>query len=121
MAHGHHCQGHEGVGPEEGKGQQSTGENGDREPRPGAEGPGREEPDPVSALEPDGAHPALGIGVRSRAARRDLHHFDPGAGKHCVERLGELPGRGRGSGTCCDTRSHVVSELVEEVGLMPVT
>jgi hypothetical protein len=28
---------------------------------------------------------------------------------------------GRGSGTCCDTRSHVVSELVEEVGLMPVT
>ena len=23
--------------------------------------------------------------------------------------------------TCCDTRSHVVSELVEEVGLMSVT
>ena len=30
--------------------------------------------------------------IRSRAARRDLHGFDTGAGQDCVERFGELPG-----------------------------
>jgi hypothetical protein len=31
---------------------------------------------PVGDLGPGGAHPALGIGVRPRAAWRDLHHLD---------------------------------------------
>src|SRR5262249_5729964 len=31
---------------------------------------------PVSDLGPDGAHPAFGIGIGPRAARRDLHHLD---------------------------------------------
>jgi hypothetical protein len=54
-------------------------------PRPGNQ-------HPVGDLSADGTHPALGIGVRSRAARRDLHHLDPGTGQHSVEHLGELPG-----------------------------
>ena len=36
---------------------------------------------PVGDLGPDGADPAFGIGVRSRAARRDLYHLDPGAAR----------------------------------------
>lgn len=47
---------------------------------------------PVGDLGPDGTHPAFGTGVRLRAARRDLHHLDPGAYQHRVKRLGELPG-----------------------------
>ena len=47
---------------------------------------------PVGHLGPDGTDPALGIGIRSRAARRDLHCLDPRAGKHRVECFGELPG-----------------------------
>jgi hypothetical protein len=31
------------------------------------------------------------------------------------------PGTGAAGHGCCDTRSHVVSELVEEVWLMPET
>jgi len=54
-------------------------------PRPGDE-------QPVGDLGPGCAHPALGISVRPRTARRDLHHLDPGTGQHRVERLGELPG-----------------------------
>jgi hypothetical protein len=34
---------------------------------------------PVGVLSLDGPYPALGIGVRCRAARRDLHHLDPRA------------------------------------------
>jgi hypothetical protein len=41
------------------------------------------------------AHPALGISIRSRAARRDLHHLDPRGGQHRVERLSELTGPAR--------------------------
>src|SRR5262245_33855654 len=47
---------------------------------------------PVGALGPDGPYPALGTGVRSRAARRTLHHLDPGTRQYWVERVGELPG-----------------------------
>src|SRR5712664_1016727 len=37
---------------------------------------------PVGALGPGRAHPPLGISVRPRAPRRDLHHLDPRAGQH---------------------------------------
>jgi hypothetical protein len=47
---------------------------------------------PVGDLGPDSPHPALGIGVRSRAARRDPRHLDSRARQHRVGRLGELPG-----------------------------
>jgi hypothetical protein len=33
------------------------------------------------------------LGVGPRAARRDLHHLDPGSSQHRVEGLGELPAR----------------------------
>lgn len=46
----------------------------------------------IGGLSAGGAYPALGVGVRSRAAWRNLHHLDPCGGQHCVERLGELPG-----------------------------
>ena len=36
--------------------------------------------------------PALGISVRPRTPRRDLHHLDPDIGQDRVKRLGELPG-----------------------------
>jgi hypothetical protein len=52
-------------------------------PRPGDQ-------HPVGDLSPDSADPPLGKGVRSRAARRDLHHLDTGSRQHRVERLGEL-------------------------------
>ena len=32
------------------------------------------------------------VGVRARAAGRDLHDLHPGPGQHCVERLGDLSG-----------------------------
>jgi hypothetical protein len=54
-------------------------------PRPGGQ-------HPAGDLSPDGAHPAPGTGVRSRAARRDLHHLDPGTGQHRAGRPGELTG-----------------------------
>jgi hypothetical protein len=54
-------------------------------PRPGDQ-------HPVGDLSPDGAHPPFGKGVRSRAARRDLHHLDTGAGQDRVKGRGELPG-----------------------------
>ena len=38
-----------------------------------------------------------------------------------AERRGLLQGAVRAGACCCDTRSHVVSELVEEVWLMPET
>jgi len=47
---------------------------------------------PVGDLGPDGAHPALGMSVRPRAPRRDLHRPDPRGEQHRVERLSELPG-----------------------------
>ena len=40
---------------------------------------------PVGDLGPGCSHPALGISVRSRAPRRDLHHLDSGTGQHRVE------------------------------------
>ena len=43
-------------------------------------------------LRRDGANPALVMRVRSRAARRDLHHLDPGSRQHSAGRLGDLPG-----------------------------
>ena len=52
----------------------------------------RRDQHPVGDLGPGGAHPAFGIGVCSRAPRRDLHHLDPRPGQHRVKRLGELPG-----------------------------
>ena len=51
-----------------------------------------EDQHPVGDLGPGGEHEPFRIGVRSWASGRDLHHFDPGPGQHCVERLGELPG-----------------------------
>jgi hypothetical protein len=47
---------------------------------------------PVGELGPDGEHEPFRKSVRSRAARRDLHHLDPGVCQHRVERAGELPG-----------------------------
>jgi hypothetical protein len=47
---------------------------------------------PAGVLGPGCAHPASGTGVRSRAARRDRHHLDPGTRQRHVERPGELPG-----------------------------
>jgi hypothetical protein len=38
-----------------------------------------------------------------------------------AERRGLVQGCGVAGACCCDTRSHVVSELVEEVWLMPET
>jgi hypothetical protein len=41
-----------------------------------------------------------------------------------IDRLGvavSVAGSGAAGAGCCDTRSHVVSELVEEVWLMPET
>jgi hypothetical protein len=46
---------------------------------------------PVGDLSPGCPHPAFGRGVRPRTPRRNLHHLDPRARKHRVERLGELP------------------------------
>src|SRR5215468_146142 len=60
------------------------------EDRPQVPRPGDQHP--VGDLDPGGAHPPLGIGIRSRAARRYLHYLDPSTGQHSVERLGELPG-----------------------------
>jgi hypothetical protein len=54
-------------------------------PRPGDQ-------HPVGDLGPYCPHPAFCICVCPWAARRDPHHLDPGAGKHRVESLGELPG-----------------------------
>jgi hypothetical protein len=54
-------------------------------PRPGDQ-------HPEGRLGAGGTYPALGISVRSRAARRDLHHLDPGTRQHRAECAGELPG-----------------------------
>jgi hypothetical protein len=51
-----------------------------------------EDQHPVGDLSPGGKHEPLRIGVRARAAGRDLHGLDAGVGQDCVERLGELPG-----------------------------
>jgi hypothetical protein len=51
--------------------------------------------DPVGDLGPGCAHPAFGIGVRSPAAGRGLHHLDPRAGEHCVECPVNCPARSR--------------------------
>ena len=46
----------------------------------------------VGDLGPGGEHEPFRKCIRSRAARRDLHGLDTGAGQDCVERFGELPG-----------------------------
>jgi len=47
---------------------------------------------PVGDFRPGGEHEPFGIGVRTRAARRDLHHLGPSVGQERVEGCGELPG-----------------------------
>jgi hypothetical protein len=51
-----------------------------------------EDQHPVGHLGPDGAHEPLRVGVRARAAQRDLHDLDAGAGQDRVEGAGVLPG-----------------------------
>ena len=51
-----------------------------------------EDEHPVGDLGPGGEHEPFRMSVRLRAPGRDLHYLHPGAGKHRVERLGELPG-----------------------------
>jgi hypothetical protein len=46
----------------------------------------------VGDFRPGGEHEPFRIGVRARAARRDLHGLDAGSGQDRVERRGELPG-----------------------------
>src|SRR5436190_1953776 len=45
---------------------------------------------PVGALASDGAHPALGLGVRPGRLRRSAKDIQPGGGEDRVERRGEL-------------------------------
>ncbi len=47
---------------------------------------------PVGDLGPGGEHEPFRVGVRPRAAWRDLAHAHTGVGEHRVERGGELPG-----------------------------
>ncbi len=54
--------------------------------------PFAEDEHPVGDLGPDSEHEPFRIRVRSRAARRDLHDLDAGAGQDRVKRRGELPG-----------------------------
>ena len=49
-----------------------------------------------------------------------LVEIDDGFGQR-AQRRGRVQGAVRPVRCCCDTRSHVVSELVEEVWLMPET
>ncbi len=46
---------------------------------------------PVGDLGSDGEHEPFRKSIRSRAAGRDLHGLDTGAGQDCVKRCGELP------------------------------
>jgi hypothetical protein len=54
--------------------------------------PPAEDQHPVGKLGSGGEHEPFRKCVRPGAARRDLHGLDTGAGQHCVERFGELPG-----------------------------
>ena len=45
---------------------------------------------PVGDLGPGSEHESFRVSVRPRTPRRDLHHLDPGASRHRVERGGEL-------------------------------
>ena len=54
--------------------------------------PFAEDQHPVGDLGPGGEHEAFRKSIRSRAARRDLHGLDTGAGQDRVKRCGELPG-----------------------------
>ena len=47
---------------------------------------------PVGDLGSDGEHEPFRKSIRSRAAGRDLHGLNTGAGQDCVKRCGELPG-----------------------------
>jgi hypothetical protein len=47
---------------------------------------------PVGDLGPGSEHEPSAKSIRSRAARRDLHGLNTGAGQDCVRRCGELPG-----------------------------
>jgi hypothetical protein len=81
-----------------------------------------EDQDAVEEFSAEGADEAFADRVHARSL--DGGEQDPSAGglKDGVKGAdNKFLIHGRGSGTCCDTRSHVVSELVEEVGLMPVT
>src|SRR6266536_3092463 len=49
-----------------------------------------EDQDPVQALGPDGAYPALRVGVGFRRPRWGLERLDTGCGEHRAERRGEL-------------------------------
>ena len=51
-----------------------------------------EDQHPVGDLGPGSEHEAFRKSIRSRAARRDLHGLDTGAGQDRVKRRGELPG-----------------------------
>ena len=48
--------------------------------------------DPVEALAPDGADPALRVPVGLRHPRRDLHDLHAGGGEHRIERGREFAG-----------------------------
>jgi hypothetical protein len=54
--------------------------------------PFAEDEHPVGDLGPGGEHEPFRTSIRARAARRDLHGLDTGAGQDCAGRLGELPG-----------------------------
>jgi len=54
--------------------------------------PFAEDEHPVGDLGPDGEHEPFRVGVRARAAGRDLHGLDPNTGQDRVKRRSELPG-----------------------------
>jgi hypothetical protein len=67
---------------------------------------------PVGDLGPDGAHPALRIVVRSRAARRDLHRLDPEAGSTASNAPVNCPARSRTMNRNRSARSPQVHQQV---------
>jgi hypothetical protein len=46
----------------------------------------------IGEFGPEGAHEPFGKAVRTRAARRNPHHGDPGVGQDSIQRRGELSG-----------------------------
>jgi hypothetical protein len=54
--------------------------------------PFAEDEHPVGEFGPGGKHEPFRMSVRPRAARRDLHGLDAGAGQDRVERCGKLTG-----------------------------
>src|SRR6266516_7432828 len=76
-----------------------------------------EDQHPVGHLGPDGAHEPLRVGVRARAAGRDLHGLDAGAGQDRVEGAGVLPGTVADEGPeACGAVAEVQQEVADLLG-----